>query len=535
MIQTKIKVTKKVLLLSTFLLSGILSFAQGFQPSKIDHALEVIKYYYVDTVNDKKLMEAALISMIKELDPHSVYIPLEELREMNEPLVGKFDGIGIQFNIHEDTIMVTQTIVGGPSEKLGLRSGDRIVMIDGQNVANIKITNNDVLKKLRGDKGTKVTVGIYRRGLDGLIDYTITRDQIPIFSVDASYMVAPEIGYIKISRFADATVEEFKKALVDLKAKGMTSLILDLQSNGGGYLNRAVELSDEFLSESKKIVFTRGRSNPDEDFISTSRGGWEKGKIAVLIDEGSASASEIVSGAIQDWDRGLIIGRRSFGKGLVQKPFQLPDGSMIRLTVAHYYTPSGRNIQKPYVLGEEDEYVMDYSNRFKHGELFSADSVHFSDTTQYYTNAKRLVRGGGGIMPDLFVPLDTSYSSAYYTDLLRKGVFNDFALTYVDNNRNDLKANYPDITTFRQKFSEEGKVFNDFLALAGKQDVKFDSVGFKTSERLIRTQLRALIARNLWDTNAYFEVINDLNGALVKAIEAVQNKTFERMKLAGVN
>ena len=528
---SKLRVAFLLILITLFGKSA--TFAQFAQPSKVDHALEIIKYYYVDTVNEKKLMEDALKAMIKELDPHSVYIPLEELREMNEPLVGKFDGIGIQFNIHEDTIMVTQTIVGGPSEKLGLRAGDRIVKIDTQNVAGIKITNNDVLKKLRGDKGTKVTVGIFRRGVDNIIDYTITRDQIPLFSVDASYMVTPEIGYVKISRFADATVEEFKKALADLKAKGMTSLILDLQSNGGGYLKRAVELSDECLSESKKIVFTRGRTNPDEDFMSSSKGGWEKGNVAVLIDEGSASASEIVSGAIQDWDRGLIIGRRSFGKGLVQKPFQLPDGSLIRLTVAHYYTPSGRNIQKPYSLGDDEDYVMDFSNRIKQGELFNEDSIHFADTTKYFTNAKRVVRGGGGIMPDLFVPLDTSNSSNFYTDLLRKSVFNDFSLTYVDNNRNELKTNFPNISVFREKFSVEGKVFNDFLAFADKQGVKKDSAGFSISEKLIKIQLKALLARNLWDTNAYFEVINDLNGALNKAIEAVQNKTFERMKLAG--
>ncbi len=534
MIAVKLNRFRKLGLLTAVLCSvSLQTFSQMLQPSKVDHALEIIKYYYVDTVNDKRLMEEALKAMIQELDPHSVYIPVDELREMNEPLVGKFEGIGIQFNIHEDTIMITQTIVGGPSEKLGLRAGDRIVRIDGENVAGIKITNNDVLKKLRGDKGTKVKVGIYRRGLEDLIDYTIVRDQIPLFSVDASYMVRPEIGYIKISRFADGTVEEFRKALADLKGKGMSSLILDLQGNGGGYLNRAVEMADEFLTEGKKIVFTRGRTNPDEDFVSSTRGGWEKGNVAVLIDESSASASEIVSGAIQDWDRGLIIGRRSFGKGLVQKPFQLPDGSMIRLTVAHYYTPSGRDIQKPYEMGQEDEYVMDFSNRYKHGELFNADSVKFSDTTKYYTNAKRLVRGGGGIMPDIFVPMDTSFGSQYYSDLLRKSVFNDFALTFVDNNRNQLKAEYPDIISFRQKFTEEGKVFNDFLALAEKQGVKMDSAGFATSERLIRLQVKALIARNLWDTDAYFEVINELNGALNKAIEAVENKTFERMKLAG--
>ncbi|MBK6445348.1 MAG: S41 family peptidase [Bacteroidetes bacterium] len=506
--------------------------AQAIQPTKMDYALEIIKYYYVDTVNDSKLTEEALKAMIKELDPHSVYIPLDEMRAMNEPLVGKFEGVGIQFNIHDDTIMVTQTIPGGPSEKLGIRAGDRIVIINDTNVASSKITNNDVLKKLRGDKGTKVKVAIFRRGSAELIEYVITRDQIPLFSVDASYMVKPQIGYIKISRFADSTVDEFKKALKSLKEQGATSLILDLQNNGGGYLNRAVELSDEFLSEGKKIVFTRGRNSPSEDFTSTTTGGWEKGKLAILIDETSASASEIVSGAIQDWDRGLIIGRRSFGKGLVQKPFQLPDGSVIRLTVAHYYTPSGRCIQKPYELGDEDEYDSDLNNRFKHGELFSSDSIHFADSTKYFTNAKRVVKGGGGIMPDVFVPLDTTMGSTYYSNLLRKGALNDFTLTYTDNNRAQLKANYPTIQVFTEKFKIEQKFMDDFIAFGEKQGVPMDTAGYKNSGPLIRLQLKALLARNLWDTDAYFEVINDINGALQKAIEAIQNNTFEKMKLA---
>lgn len=513
--------------------STVPAFSQMDMPqNKVDYALQVVKFAYVDTVNEKLMTDEALRSMIKSLDPHSVYIPADEMREMNEPLVGKFDGIGIQFNIHEDTLLVTQTIPGGPSEKLGIKAGDRIVKIDGNNVANIKITNSDVLKKLRGDKGTKVNVSIYRRGESELIDYLITRDQIPLFSVDAAYMVTPQIGYIKISRFADSTVEEFIKALEKLKAQGLTSLVLDLQNNGGGYLNRAVELADQFLAESKKIVYTRGRTSPPEDFISTTNGGWEKGKIAILIDEGSASASEIVSGAIQDWDRGLIFGRRSFGKGLVQKPFQLPDGSAIRLTVAHYYTPSGRNIQKPYTLGGEDEYEQDFSNRLKHGELYNKDSIHFSDTTTYYTSAKRIVRGGGGIMPDIFVPYDTSMNSQFYTDLLRKNTPGDFTLTYSDNNRKELLKKYPDINTFKQNFVIDEKLMNDYLAMAEKAGVKKDSVGLKISDKLIRLQLKALIARNLWDTGAYFQIINDINNALGKAIQAIQDNTFEKMKIA---
>ena len=524
---------QKVVLSATMLISPVLLHAQSqYSQNKLDYALQVIKQVYVDTVNEKKVTDAALRAMIKELDPHSVYIPIEEMREMNEPLVGKFEGIGIQFNIHEDTILVTQTISGGPSEKLGLRAGDRIVKIDGNNVTNIKITNNDVLKKLRGDKGTKVTVSIFRRDQADLLDYLITRDQIPLFSVDAAYVVAPQIGYIKISRFADSTVDEFIAALDKLKKQGITSLILDLQNNGGGYLNRAVGLADEFLDAGKKIVFTRGRVSPPEDYIATSKGGWEKGKVAVLIDESSASASEIVTGAIQDWDRGLVIGRRSFGKGLVQKPYQLQDGSALRLTIAHYYTPSGRCIQKPYTLGDEEDYDLDFTNRFKHGELFYKDSIHFLDTTNYFTNSKRVVRGGGGIMPDVFVPLDTTSNSQFYTDLLRKNVLNDFTITYTDNHRKDLKGKYADVSAFRTGFTIDDQIMNDFLSAADKAGVKKDSLGLKTSGSLIRLQVKALIARNLWDTNAYMFVINDINNALQKAIEAINDKTFEKMKIA---
>lgn len=527
------KTVKTGLLILAFAVTGKSVIAQSAPPQdKINYALELIKYAYVDSVDSKKLTEEAIKAMVKELDPHSVYIPAEEMREMNEPLVGKFEGVGIQFNIHEDTIMVTQPIPGGPSEKLGIRAGDRIVKIDGAGVANVKITNNDVLKKLRGNKGTKVTVAIFRRDNPDLIDYTITRDNIPIFSLDASYMVVPGIGYIKLSRFADSTVDEFKEALKKLKAQGLKSLILDLQDNGGGYLNRAVELADEFLTEGKKIVFTRGRTSPPEDYNSSVVGGWEKGKLAILVNESSASASEIVSGAIQDWDRGLIIGRRSFGKGLVQKPYQLPDGSAIRLTVAHYYTPSGRCIQKPYKLGEEDEYEMDFSNRLKNGELFNVDSIKFADTTKYFTNAKRIVKGGGGIMPDLFVPLDTTETSSYFTDIRRKNVLGDFSLSYTDNHRNDLLKKYPNIEIFKKDFVVTADLFNEFIAAGEKAGVKKDTLGLKTSERILKIDLKALIARNLWDTDAFFEVSNDLNDALQKAIEAMNNDTFSKLKMS---
>ncbi len=532
MYSLKRKFSVSIFALCFFLSGSSAVVAQSGNSGKLGQAIDIMKYFYVDTVNEKKLTDDALKAMMKDLDPHSVYIPLEELQQMNEPLVGKFEGIGVQFNIFNDTILIVQTIAGGPSEKLGIRAGDRIVKIDDQNVASIKITNNDVFKKLRGTKGTKVKVDILRRGVKELLDFTITRDQIPLFSVDATYQVAPGIGYIKLARFSDSSVEEVKKAMEKLKAEGITSLVLDLSGDGGGYLNRAVELADEFLPEGKKIVYTRGRSSVPEDYYSTATGGWEKGKLVVLLDEYSASASEIVSGAIQDWDRGLLIGRRSFGKGLVQKPYQLNDGSMLRLTVAHYYTPSGRCIQKPYSSGDDDEYDLDVSNRLKHGELTNADSIHFNDTTKYFTNNRRLVFGGGGIMPDIFVPFDSSMNSTYFFDLLRKNVFNDFTLDYIDQNRTTFLKTYPDISTFRKNYTVESKFYNDFIAYSEKQGVKRDEKGLKTSDKLIKTELRALLARNLWDTDAFFEVMNEINPFVTKAIESIQSNAFEKMKIA---
>lgn len=500
---------------------------------KMDALLNMISYAYVDSVDQKKITEDAIRALLKELDPHSVYIPAEELKETNEPLVGKFEGIGVQFNILEDTIMITNTISGGPSEKLGLRSGDRIVTINDTTVAGIGIKNNDVLKKLRGDKGTKVKVGIHRRGVSELMVFNITRDKIPLFSVEASYQAAPGVGYIKISRFADSTVDEFREALKKLKEEyKIQSLVLDLSGNGGGYLNRAIELADEFLSIGKRIVYTEGRNNPRQESFATNAGGWEKGKLVVLVDENSASASEIVSGAIQDWDRGLVIGRRTFAKGLVQKPYPLPDGSAVRLTIARYYTPSGRCIQKPYEAGDEN-YEMDISKRYEHGELYHADSIRFNDSLKYKTNVGRLVYGGGGIMPDVFVPLDTSMSSSYYDDLRRNGVLNDFTLTYVDENRAMLKEKYPDMYTFKRDFMVTEDFISKFHAYAEKKSVKRNEEGMKKSDALIRTQLKALVARDLWNSTAYYLVINDINQFMSKSLESLEDKTFEKMKIAG--
>ncbi|MEP7171079.1 MAG: S41 family peptidase [Bacteroidota bacterium] len=527
----------KKLFFFLFLFTALGNFKINAQPlmgsgQKLDAVFQMLNYAYVDTINEKKLTEDAIRAVLKDLDPHSVYIPAEDLKDANEALVGNFEGVGIQFNILEDTIFVTNTIPGGPSEKVGILAGDRIVKIDTSVVAGIKIKNSDVLKKLRGNKGTKVNVGIARRGEPKLIDFTITRDKIPLFSVDAAYMAAPGIGYIKINKFADTTVDEFKDALKKLKDQGIKSLVLDLTQNGGGYLNRAIELADEFLSDKKRIVYTKGVHAPLQESYSTAAGGWEKGKLVVMIDEFSASASEIVTGAVQDWDRGLVVGRRSFGKGLVQKPLPLPDNSVIRLTVARYYTPSGRCIQKSYQKGEE-AYEDDYGDRVKNGELFNADSIHFNDSLKYFTNNKRTVFGGGGIMPDVFVPADTMPISTLSRELQRKGVTNDFSLSYVDRNRSKLLATYPDIDSFKKNFAADEKFLNEFFAFAEKKEVKKDEAGWNRSSVLIETILKSIIARDLYGTGAFYQIYNDvMNDSYKKAIESIQNNTFDKMKIA---
>ncbi len=502
---------------------------------KFDALLNIIAQAYVDTTNQKQITEDAIRAMLKDLDPHSVYLDADELKQVNEPLVGKFEGIGVQFQLVEDTIMVSQVIASGPSEKLGIRAGDRIVKIDGENVTNIKLANRDVLKRLRGDKGTKVTVGIYRRDVKGITDYTITRDKIPLYSVDATYMATPEIGYIKISRFADSTVYEFKAALQELKDKGMKSLIVDLQGNGGGYLNRAIEMADEFLSADKLIVYTQGRIQARQENYSTAYGGFETGKLVMLVDESSASASEIVTGAVQDHDRALVVGRRTYAKGLVQKPFSLPDGSAVRMTIARYYTPSGRCIQKAYSKGEkgDEDYDADLSNRILRGELYSADSIKFIDSLKVYTDGKRTIYGGGGIMPDVFVPLDTTMNSKYYDEIRRKGILADFSFNYTDDNRASLLKTYPDVQTFKKNFELSAELMNKFFAYAERKDVKKDAAQFATSEKIIRTQIKALIARDLWNTNAYHFIINDIINSYTKAIECIQDNTFDKMKIAG--
>lgn len=509
--------------------------AQTGDPKSTSEKFNTLLYYienmYVDSVDLDGLVESAVVGMLEELDPHSVYISAEELQAANEPLNGSFEGIGIQFNILKDTIYVVTPISGGPSEKLGIRAGDKIVEIEGETCAGIGIKNSDVGKKLKGPKGTIVNVGIQRSGEDQLLEFEIERDKIPIYSLDAAYMATSDIGYIKINRFARTTMQELQTALIELNSQGMKNLVLDLQGNGGGLLKTAIQMADEFLSEEKLIVYTEGRTFPREDTHARAKGKFEKGKLIVLIDEGSASASEIVSGAIQDWDRGLIIGRRSFGKGLVQRPVPLPDGSAVRLTVQKYYTPAGRCIQKSYEDGVE-AYRMEKYERYASGELLDVDSIQLPDSIKFQTNVKgRTVFGGGGIMPDIFVPMDTTYSTEYFSTLLRKGITNTFALTYVDANREELHGQYKDIDQFMKNFNTSD-VMEEFLAFAKKEEIEFNEEEFKTSQFAIETRVKALVARNLWDYSAFFQVVNVLNPAYMKAIEVFEDGTFEKMDLA---
>lgn len=489
---------------------------------KYDALMQLIKYAYVDTVNESKLVEKAIIETLKDLDPHSMYISKKDVEKANEGLVGNFEGIGVQFEILRDTINVVHPIPGGPSEKLGIMSGDKIIKINDEIVAGKKITNQFVFDRLRGKKGTKVTVSIYRKGKKGLTDYTIVRDKIPINSIDAVYMITPKTGYINLNRFSATSTQEFEDGVKKLQKQGMANLILDLRNNSGGYLNIAIELSDEFLSNNKLIVYTEGVHSPREDFFSTSRGLFESGKVVIMINENSASASEIVSGAIQDWDRGIILGRRSFGKGLVQRPFNLPDSSQVRLTTARYHTPSGRCIQKPYDEGV-DAYYKDFSERMKHGELENADSIKFPDSLKFYTANKRVVYGGGGIMPDVFVAWDSTPFTDYYIDLRRKNVINLYVGDYVDRTRPQLQKEYPDFESFNKNFVVTPKMMKDFLTLADTLGVKMVEKEYALSEAFIQNQIKSLIAQKLWDITASYIITNQIDGEVKKAVEVIES------------
>jgi len=490
---------------------------------KFAAALFYIENYYVDSTKPAKLVEHAIISTLKELDPHSAYLSKEEIQEANEPLEGSFEGIGVTFQLSKDTILVIAPVPGGPSEKVGIQAGDKIIRINGEEAFGTKVNNKFVMDRLRGRKGTTVDVSIFRKGSSGLIEYTITRDKIPLNSIDATFMLNNETGYIKLNRFSKTTMEEFRTSMGQLMESGMKSLVLDLRGNSGGFLGTAVELSDEFLPDNKLIVYTEGLNSPRQDYNASRKGIFEQGKLIILINEGSASASEIVSGAVQDWDRGLILGRRSFGKGLVQRPFNLPDGSVIRLTAARYFTPTGRSIQRPYDEGTES-YFKDMANRFKNGEFVHADSIHFPDSLKYFTPSKRVVYGGGGIMPDIFVPWDSTQFTDYYSNLVRKGVFNRYTLDYVNDNRKKLNKEYPEFNKFKQSFDVDDMMMKNFLELAGTEGVEFNETQYTSSEMFIRYQIKALIARNLWGMNQYYEVIAEIDDTLHKALEIINSE-----------
>lgn len=498
---------------------------------KLASVLQIIDYAYVDSVDMDDLVENTIVSTLKELDPHSTYISKEDLDRTKERLEGSFEGIGVSFQIFEDTIMVISAISGGPSEKLGIMSGDKIILIDGEKAHGEEIDNKFVMDHLRGKKGTIVEVSIYRHGVANLIDFTIIRDKIPVTSIDAYYMVTPEIGFIKLDRFQKTTKKEFKESLLSLKEQGMKKLILDLRGNAGGYLGTAVDLSDEFLDEGKTIVYTEGLKSPKDAYKSTSIGLFEEGDLIIMIDEGSASASEIVAGSVQDWDRGLILGRRSFGKGLVQRPYPLIDGSVIRLTTARYYTPTGRCIQRSYENGK-DEYYRDLAERWKKGEMVSVDSIHLPDSLKYRTNNNRIVYGGGGIMPDIFIPYDSTWISDYYVDIRKKGILNKFTLTYVDDNREELTNSYPTFASYKKKFNADDKFMTEFIAFAEEEGVEFVEEDYESSKQVLTNQVKAWIARNLWDINESYQIHADIDIPLQEAIKILEDGSkFVEMKI----
>ncbi len=508
-----------LLILGSLTLLSHSQITSSLQLRKLSNALSAITNLYVDTVSEKKLVESSIVAMLKDLDPHSSYIPREEVERVNEPLEGSFEGVGIQFQLLEDTLLVVQTIAGAPAEKVGVQAGDRIIYIGDELIAGVKVQNSDIMKKLRGPKGTEVIVKIKRGQNPFLMDFVITRDKIPIYSIDANYLIGKDIGYIRINNFGATTVEEFQKALQKLKKEGMKHLILSLQGNGGGYLNAAYQLADEFLGKDKLIVYTQGLNQPKSVMTATAQGNFEKEKLIVLVDEYSASASEIVSGAIQDWDRGIVLGRRTFGKGLVQRQLPLVDGSMLRLTTARYYTPTGRCIQKPYKDGV-DKYEKDLLNRFKHGELLHADSIHFPDSLQYETlQLKRTVYGGGGIMPDIFVPFDTTRYTDYHRKIVARGILNKVTFQYVDKNRKELSKKYSKFEKFDKAYEVSNEILNQLKAEGEKVKIEFNQEQFDLAKPLMKLQIKALVARDLWTMNEYYKVIDAENESLQKAIE----------------
>lgn len=498
-----------------------ISLGDEKQLRKLQIAELAIRNLYVDTVNEKTLVEDAIRGMLKELDPHSAYSSPKETKSLNEPLEGSFEGIGVQFNMVDDTLVVVQTITDGPSEKVGILAGDRICTVNDTAIAGVKMDKSDIMSRLRGPKGTKVQLGIVRRGVTDMLMFNVTRDKIPLTTVDAAYMMTPEIGYIRIDNFGATTSDEFNEGAEQLLQQGMRTLILDLRDNGGGYLQAAVQVAAEFLSYNDLIVYTEGRTQPRRDYRAFTGGMLSDCNTVVLVNDYTASAAEIVSGAIQDHDRGIIVGRRTFGKGLVQRPIELPDGSMIRLTVAHYYTPSGRCIQKPYKKGDKEDYSLDLERRLKHGEMTNADSIHFDDSLLCYTlREHRPVYGGGGIMPDIFVPLDTLKYTHFHRQLAMKNIIVSQTLRYVDEQRKQLKRQYATADDFINGFEVPQQLIDAIIAEGESKDVrpKDDDERERTLPYLT-TQLKALITRDLFTMSDYWRVINQTADIVVKGLE----------------
>ncbi len=494
------------------------------QSIKYQRLMALIDAFYVDTVNLPHLTEDAIVKVLSDLDPHSVYISKDEMEEMNEPLEGGFYGIGIQFSILRDTLTVVTVVPGGPSEKVGLLPGDRIVRVNGENIAGVKLNNTAVRKKLKGEKGTLVKVDVLR-GKENM-EFNIIRDKIPIHSVDAAYMVDKNIGYIRISRFSANTVEEFETAVNKLKKEGMRDMILDLQGNAGGYLGAAIGIGDNLLPDKRLIVYTEGMASGRREEYATNKGFFKDGRVIVLIDGNSASASEIVAGAVQDWDRGLVVGRRSFGKGLVQRQFPLTDGTMIRLTTAHYYTPSGRCIQKPY---KEGNYRSELYERYSNGELLNADSMVINDSLKYYTKLKnRVVYGGGGVIPDVFVPIDTGINYSYFNRLVGKGVIGQYVINYVDRHRAELLKKYRDFKSFRKDFEVTDAMIQEIVKEGVKAGVPEDEKLLLPVMPVMKMQIKGLMAQNLWDMNEMYIILNDDNKILQEALKTLKDGTYEK-------
>ncbi|MBP5319085.1 MAG: S41 family peptidase [Paludibacteraceae bacterium] len=513
---------RKILIVSAILWLPTLSvFAQGIDYlHKLAYAYTVINSYYVDKTDPSKLTDDAITGILNELDPHSSYLTKEKVNESREQLTGNFEGIGVSFNMVEDTLLVVQTITNGPSERVGIMAGDKIIAVNDTSIAGVKMTNSDIMKRLRGKKGTYVNVTVLRDG--HLLPFTIERDKIPVVSVDASYMIAPGVGYIKVNRFSATTYQEVCDAVRALKKQKMSRLIIDLQDNGGGLMNAATSLADEFLNEDELIVYTKGEAQRTTRTVASGKGKlFSREKVVILVNEYSASASEILSGAIQDWDRGVIVGRRTFGKGLVQRPFTLPDSSEIRLTIARYYTPSGRCIQRSYAEGKK-AYEEEMIHRYKHGEFVHADSIDFPDSLKYTTRiAKRTVYGGGGIMPDIFVPADTARLDSIGRVVFNKGLLNKVTTSYLEKHRRELNSEYREVEAFERSFDADSLMLPLLIQRMEQDSIAYTPESLERNRKAFSHSLKALLARYLWGVNAYFKIYNTENAIVQKGLEVL--------------